>query len=243
MGSVNLPSYYAVIPASVRYDARLCANAKLLFGEITALSSKEGFCWATNRYFSELYGVGIATISEWVSQLEKSGHIKTKVLQQYRRKIWLEGVPLREKPKVASGKAEGGASGKAEESIPSPITTTSEDVGVPTVETTLYQKIWKAFLSKNDDKFSDYAKEGKATHGLIKKAKAREGDNAEALVGQMIHAFWKLRCNGDKFWSGQPFTPSALNASGIWDRVLETLRNKEKMVDPVAMAIARREII
>lgn len=69
-------SYYAIIPASVRYDDGICANAKLLYGEITALCSEKGFCWAGNEYFARLYGVTIRTITRWIRELKEGGHIR-----------------------------------------------------------------------------------------------------------------------------------------------------------------------
>jgi hypothetical protein len=69
------PTYMAWIPAPVRYDNTLCANAKLLYGEITSLCNKEGFCWAGNEYFAGLYEVGNETISRWISQLRRAGYV------------------------------------------------------------------------------------------------------------------------------------------------------------------------
>ena len=73
------PSYYAIIPANVRYDKDICANAKLLYGEITALCNKSGYCWATNEYFAELYNVSRVSISKWVNQLIDKNHINSKL--------------------------------------------------------------------------------------------------------------------------------------------------------------------
>lgn len=74
------PSYYAIIPAVVRYDNNLSANAKLLFAEITCLCNKNGVCNASNNYFSDLYNVSTVSISKWVSQLVKNGYITTKMV-------------------------------------------------------------------------------------------------------------------------------------------------------------------
>jgi uncharacterized phage protein (TIGR02220 family) len=72
-------SYYAIIPATIRYDKNITANAKLLYGEITALCNEKGFCWATDSYFTELYGVSRSTIQRWFIQLEKNGYIRREV--------------------------------------------------------------------------------------------------------------------------------------------------------------------
>ena len=76
--NTEYPNYYAVISSAVRYDHDLCPNAKLLYGEITALSNKEGFCWAENKYFAELYSVTKTSISKWISQLSKKDYINVK---------------------------------------------------------------------------------------------------------------------------------------------------------------------
>lgn len=69
------PNYFAIIPAEVRYDNRLRANEKLLYGEITALTFKTGECWASNNYFAQLYETTPQAISRWVLNLKKFGYI------------------------------------------------------------------------------------------------------------------------------------------------------------------------
>lgn len=69
--------YYGILPAEVRYDKELPANAKLLFVEITALCRKQGYCWATNAYFAELLGATERTVTRWVKILCDKGYCFT----------------------------------------------------------------------------------------------------------------------------------------------------------------------
>ena len=76
----NKPNFYSVIPACVRYDSRLSPSEILLYGDISSLCNKDGYCWASNSYFSKLWNKDKATISRWVSKLKSCGHIRTKVV-------------------------------------------------------------------------------------------------------------------------------------------------------------------
>jgi hypothetical protein len=92
-GSDNMErGYFAIIPANVRYDKELTANAKLLYGEITALCNEKGFCWATNQYFADLYEIHPNSISRLISQLEKRGYLRLDIQQNdkgYVRHIYI----------------------------------------------------------------------------------------------------------------------------------------------------------
>lgn len=71
----GVPSYYSIIPAPIRYDKSLPLGARMLYGELTSLSNSDGYCWATNGYFAELYDVDKRTVSRWVSALVDSGYV------------------------------------------------------------------------------------------------------------------------------------------------------------------------
>ncbi|HHX0245668.1 TPA: helix-turn-helix domain-containing protein [Enterococcus faecalis] len=79
--------YYAIIPAIVRYDNHLNGNAKLLYGELTALANEKGYCWATNQYFANLYNVSKRTIISWLKQLEERNYIKMQIFYKPNSKM------------------------------------------------------------------------------------------------------------------------------------------------------------
>ncbi len=100
------PGYYAIIPAPVRYaqhykdggkTRKVPQGAKLLYGEITALCNKKGYCWALNEYFTELYEVDERTIRRWIHALEKLGVIDILLIPTDEgtvRHIYLSDKPI-----------------------------------------------------------------------------------------------------------------------------------------------------
>lgn len=101
------PNYYAVIPANVRYSS-ITANAKLLYAEITALSNKTGTCWASNKYFADLYGVRTEAISRWVNELVAEGFLTTKINKSEgnRRLLRITDVPIAKNRNTYSEKSQ-----------------------------------------------------------------------------------------------------------------------------------------
>ena len=73
------PNFYAILPADVRYDKRLKPMEKILYSEITSLTNKEGYCYAQNSYFAELYEVHKNTISTWVTHLVEVGYLRLEI--------------------------------------------------------------------------------------------------------------------------------------------------------------------
>ena len=113
------PAYYAIIPANVRYDKNLSSSEKVFYGEITALSSKTGECWASNSYFADLYQVSTATISAWVKKLSNAEYIDVLYERQgkqiTKRIIKLRGGQNIDNPIQNGQKIERGVVNKSEE--------------------------------------------------------------------------------------------------------------------------------
>lgn len=87
MSKKEQPNYYAIIPATVRYDSKLKYAEKLLYGEITALANKNGYCYALNKYFADLYNVTVVSVSRWISHLQELGYIKTEIIRNENKEI------------------------------------------------------------------------------------------------------------------------------------------------------------
>lgn len=63
---------------SVLRDNRLNFLERLLLVHLISLYKKNGYCWATNRYFCNIYDVTQVTISKSISNLATLGYIRAE---------------------------------------------------------------------------------------------------------------------------------------------------------------------
>ena len=79
---------YIEIPIKVIEDDNLSSTNKIVMGLIITLSMKDGYCFASNRYLSEMIKVTKRTISNSLSVLRDNNYIKYKI-ENNKRKIYL----------------------------------------------------------------------------------------------------------------------------------------------------------
>jgi hypothetical protein len=91
--NIQKVSYWAQIPAPVRYSKDITNLSKLLYAEISCLVNAKGYCFASNQYLCELFDVHHKTISKSIKELENAGFIfceyQFKNNQVSQRKIYI----------------------------------------------------------------------------------------------------------------------------------------------------------
>lgn len=184
------PSYYAVLPAEVRYDKNLSPLEKLLFAEITALSNKEGYCWASNAYLAELFGRTAKYISEVISKLAKKNYLFVEVDQAAgnSRKIYI-GVP----------KNTGSYPEKTGEAIPKKPehnSITNIEVNTKTKYTEKDVEMTKLLmrLVAENFKFIDPSKHGAKDYEEMNRLNRRDNRGYDLIEFVIV---W---CQNDQFW-------------------------------------------
>ena len=92
---INELHYDAILPAYIRYARNISQNEKIFFLELTSLTNKYGYSWATNEWLSDHFNVDPRTISTWVSNLQSKNYISVKSDSKSYRKIYLKHVQPR----------------------------------------------------------------------------------------------------------------------------------------------------
>ena len=99
--------YFAIIPYDVLHDDNLSSSEKIFYAEITRLSNQEGYCWASNKHFSESHSVKRSTISHWIKNLKENNYIKVEHIREGQQIIQRRIYPITNKKFTLSYDDEG----------------------------------------------------------------------------------------------------------------------------------------
>lgn len=94
----KIPGYYAIIPEFILEDKDLSAIEKVLYGEISALANKFGFCYANNSHFTEVLNCHLDTLRKSLKKLKEKEYIRIEIEKGENgtwRKLWItSGKPV-----------------------------------------------------------------------------------------------------------------------------------------------------
>ena len=75
------------IPASIMCQKDLTLTQKIIWGRIQGLSTKEGYCYASNKWIGEQIGLSKSTISNNISALASRGYLKVILIRDEKKEI------------------------------------------------------------------------------------------------------------------------------------------------------------
>lgn len=87
-GTGDRQGYFYIIPAPLAEGGD--KTKALLYGVISSLANRDGYCFASNPYLAEKLGMkSRSRISETINELEAEGWIRTEIANNNSRKVWL----------------------------------------------------------------------------------------------------------------------------------------------------------
>ena len=89
---------YSVIPTRILYNENLKPNVKLLYGAITSLCNKEGYCYASNNYFGEKFKVDPKTISSWIKELRELNYVIVEIIRNDKKEVIQRRIYINDTP-------------------------------------------------------------------------------------------------------------------------------------------------
>ena len=79
MENQEFRAFWSVIPATVLDDMQLPANAKILYGVLSSLMRREGYCWPSNAQLADAMHCSEDVIRRWLAALSEGNHIRVRI--------------------------------------------------------------------------------------------------------------------------------------------------------------------
>lgn len=89
-------NYYLIITSEV-LQAKISSNSKLLYAMISGLTNEKGYCYASNKYFSEKLNITERQTQNLIKELKEYNFIKINIFDNNQRIIFLNSNPKEDK--------------------------------------------------------------------------------------------------------------------------------------------------
>lgn len=235
--------YYAVIPGHVLDDPELSAQEKIFYAEISALSNRKGFCWASNEFFSKKFNVSLRTVARWVAGLKGKGYVRVETTGPNRR------IYVGENPHISDPPEEIEPEGDADDTLPcqkchgnhdknvtQSITVSNTEsntlaVAEPDMPKVVGKAMMAAFKAKTMITNQEYPREAKAARELAERIVEIFPESPQDGTRRVLSAFWYLVTQGDGFWRQQSFRASTLQSVKMWGRLMKHMQQDVETMD------------
>lgn len=71
---------FLVVPSILAQDTTMVDGAKLLYGAIASLAQTNGYCFATNNYLADWFGISNKVIQKYLKCLKDAGYIDVEII-------------------------------------------------------------------------------------------------------------------------------------------------------------------
>ena len=99
---MNTPAFFSILTARVRYSEHLSDFEKILFSEISALTEKNGYCYAKNAYFEQVFNKTKSTIQRALRNLKNFDFIEIEILKDEKNEIIERRIYIKTEPEKTS---------------------------------------------------------------------------------------------------------------------------------------------
>ena len=80
--------HYIRIPESIFWDKSISPFSKCLYGYIELFTIKKGYCYASNEYISNCFGLSKRIITRLLKELKDKEYIRIEYSKEHFRKIY-----------------------------------------------------------------------------------------------------------------------------------------------------------
>jgi hypothetical protein len=222
------------IPACLWKDQRVPVMLKVLIAHVHALDAGNDWngCFATNAYFSKIYGRHEINVSKWISRGKDLGYL----------------IDIGEGKRLLRATLSENANPSLAKTLTIKQIENKEDkksIKKYSRENSLHVKVRNAFLSITNGTMFNFKKECPHINQLIEKAEIESPDNAPVFLNTLLNAAYEMRemqvfpmyHDGPK-----PFLPSFINSSGIYPYILQYMKNNIHDSEPAEYSESSFEI-